>query len=272
VSTTRLGGGVSARLVALTVVVVLVGVVAVALGGRPPTRDLTARASFSPVITPTPAGQPTDGQAATPAVVIALPRLEPVQPSALLGHDAVTVIAQIEGQTYLAPLYETDPGRLTGTIRAPFLAWSEAGNTLELAQLWPGHEQLRSYISLGSWPLNLAALRPDVASATPIMHEVVAARRLSRPMPRAVSRGYTLTVSVESHLLFGMVIVEVQLGPARERGGDGIMGRLAFPPQSAPPMPTRVAEPAVPLILLTATPWHPQRANRPHGESWVGGF
>jgi hypothetical protein len=33
-----------------------------------------------------------------------------------------------------------------------------------------------------------------------------------------------------------------------------------------------VAEPAVPLILLTATPWHTQRANRTHGESWVAGY
>jgi hypothetical protein len=63
------------------------------------------------------------------------------------------------------------------------------------------------------------------------------------------------------------------LGPRHElRGDDGVIGSLPFLRRAPPTTVRPVAEPAVPLILLTATPWHTQRANRTHGESWVAGY
>jgi hypothetical protein len=273
-ATTRIGSGVSARLVALVAVMVLGGVVFVAVGSRPPARDPAARPSFSPLAqaTPMPPIGPTDGPTATPGRPLHGRPSRPRVPTILLGADAFAVISQIEGQTYLHVLQEHEPGRLSGEFRAPFLEWDADGYTLELAQLWTRDERRRNYVALGSWQVDLRPLVPENASGTTILRETVAARPRQRNVPRLVNSGYAITVHVESRGRYGMVFVDVSLGTVRQlRGDDGMAGSLTGAP-TLPAVSPRPSQPPVPLIVLTGAPGHPQRANRTHGESWYAGF
>lgn len=271
-ATTRIGSGLSARLVAVAALVVLGGVVVVGVTSRPAPRDPASRPSFSPLaqasVAPSPAAaaSPVSG---TPAAARVPLGSQPL----VLADDAFAVIAQVEGRTYMQVLREPVPGLLTGEFRAPFLDWDPDGYTLELAQLWTRDVERRNYAVVGRWHVDLRPLVAENVAGTTVLRQTVDPLLRPRRAPRLATSGYTITVRVESRGKFGMLEVEVRMGEPRRqlRGDDGLAGSLTGG-EREPTATPRVAQPAVPLIVLTAAPGHPQRATRTHGESWYAGY
>ncbi|HEY7600079.1 MAG TPA: hypothetical protein VH741_09145 [Candidatus Limnocylindrales bacterium] len=395
--TTRIGSGLSARIVALAAVIVLAGVAWIGVSNRPAKTPDSARPSFPIAQATPPPTEPPSRPAPTPlSTAIAFPGYgDPGAPIALLGYDATAAIAQIEGRTYMGLLRADAAGHLVTAFRVPFLEWTETAS-IEIAQLWTRDEALRNYIPLGRWPIELAALRPEMARASTLLRREVTVRQRPAALPRDFRRGFSVTVKADTAGSFGVLLVDVELSRGHilrgddsrwlERSGqipgppsgrielqllsyqlvverteladaDGLLaGRLAVPPttwlapawlqlrwvdgaglasqqlatvalslgspdsiglpielargtallpetlgatrhwdyaiqlERASPFSSPVewvaavtltaAEPAlggaatppVPLILLTAQPWNTTRANRTHGESWVGGY
>jgi len=220
-STTRVGGGRSARLVAVAALAVLVGVVGIGLVGRlserprPSSDQLSADASP----TPTPNG-PSAGIAPWQIRTMGQIRLRPAKPA---GSDAFGVVASVGGRGYSALLDEIEPGHYHAMYVVPFPRPATEG-TLALNQLWsraPG----QNYVPIGSWYLSLDPLAPETRNTADVIDVSVAGRHTMTTGSRLQLRGYRLRVRAESRLNSGVLWVDVWLGPGREiHGDDGIFG------------------------------------------------
>lgn len=227
-TTTRIGGGGSAHVAAIGVVVVLLALVWVGWSGRPAGPD--AAPSLQPVAE---ASAPTGGAGVQPANGDAshapsgfgpgLPRPAdgPDGPGIHLDQDLYGFTATIDGRRYFAVLQETGTDRFTATIRVPFLRPRDAP-TVQLHQLWTRADRT-NYAYLGSWPLPLEAIDPDVRRSGTVLEIEVGAKPQARREAVLVRRGFTLTAAVDSQLLFAVLEVDVRLLPriAHRLGEDG---------------------------------------------------
>jgi hypothetical protein len=229
-TTTRIGGGGSAHVAAIGVVVVLLALVWVGWSGRPAGPD--ASASLPPVAEASATVMATGRPAATlgpPPAASGLRRPTgshtlaegPDRPRIHLAEDVYGFTATIDGRQYFAVLQETGSDRFTATVRLPFLQPRDAPS-VELHQLWTRAER-SNYAELGSWPLPLEAIDPNVRRSGTVLKVEVPAERQARGQALLVRRGFTLDVAVDSQLLFAILEVDVRLLPriVHPLGEDG---------------------------------------------------
>lgn len=208
-TTTRIGGGGSAHLAAIGVVVVLLALVWVGWSGRPAGPGAaTVGAGRAPSGPGHPTGTPTPGEGAAP------PRVH-------FAEDVYGFTATVDGRQFFAVLQETGTERFTATVRLPFRRPQDAPS-VQLHQLWTRAER-SNYAELGSWQLPLEAIDPDVRRSGTVLEAEVAARPQARGQALLIRRGFTLQVAVDSQMLFAILEVDVRLLPriARRLGEDG---------------------------------------------------
>ena len=212
-TTTRLGGGRSAWVGALVVLSLLAGLVWVGVSGRPSAspKPVAAEASATPV---------PSGAAATSTPATIGPA--PTPPSELDG-ETFAVTASIGGQKYPALLEELEPGYLSASFRVPNPPDASEG-TLSLDRFWVG-SFLDAPVAVGSWRLPLDPIFSNTEREGTVIDVTMPPHPLLLNVPVPVIRGYHLTVSAKNELLFGIVAVEMRIGPnQRIRGDDGIFG------------------------------------------------
>lgn len=259
--TTRIGGGVSARLVALIAVAVLGGVTWIGVAGRsndPPPAALAVPSS-APSPRPPPEPTPTPGQS---------DRVDYRRPADGLGQDGFDLRALLGGRRYLGVLDEIEqvpdpPAEPTPTPQplppiAPLTERYVVAGTVgaeqfrtQLVEVKPGYLAGEYWLAsppdgdelffrfarrvprssagrdvIGRWNLGLDVLSSDQRAG---LEQVIASapprpRMLAAPVP--IQRGYELHVSVR--LAFNEVAVvyfEMVLGPTRRiLGEDGLIG------------------------------------------------
>ena len=112
---------------------------------------------------------------------------------------------------------EIEPGLFRGSFRVVFP--SDSGNRydIKLTQLWSRDSRRGNYVEIGSWPLYLVPLQEATLVSGPVLQAGLSAQPELRGVPRAIERGFTITVSAESRVTYGIVRVEIQFGPRPER-------------------------------------------------------
>lgn len=230
-TTTRIGGGGSAHLAAIGVVVVLLALVWVGWSGRP--AGPGAAPSVPPVAD---ASAPVRGRATSPAATVGAGRAPSgpghptgtptpgegaAPPRVHFAEDVYGFTATVDGRQFFAVLQETGTERFTATVRLPFRRPQDAPS-VQLHQLWTRAER-SNYAELGSWQLPLEAIDPDVRRSGTVLEAEVAARPQARGQALLIRRGFTLQVAVDSQMLFAILEVDVRLLPriARRLGEDG---------------------------------------------------
>ncbi|HYI21112.1 MAG TPA: hypothetical protein VEX62_00620 [Candidatus Limnocylindrales bacterium] len=222
--TTRIGGGSSAR-IAVGVLAGVLGVVAwVGFSNRPntpPVAPITAApvaaatntqapssAPASPVIV-----EPTSPSPATPRPSRApSPTPEPILGAITFGQDAFAAIAFVDGRMYIDVLQEIEPGRFRGSFRVPFPS-RPGGHRILLSQLWTRDRDRDSYVELGEWPLRLDPLVAESEAGGAVLQDGIDAQPNERNVPRAIKRGFNVTVYAQSNVSHGVVSVEMIFGP-----------------------------------------------------------
>ena len=226
-STTRVGGGGSARAVALVTLVTLATVVWVGFSGRKPEPPISARVD-APAPLLVAAASPASADPAASPLAIAPWQTRyieslPLRHAGPLGQDAYSIIATFAGREYPVLLDEIAPRHLTAAYRIPFPRPATSG-TLRLAQLW-SRGAARNYVPIGRWHVPLDPLAPETRRAANVIDVTVAGRRGLVGAPRLLSRGYRLTVRAESRLNSGVLWIDIRIGPGHSiRGDDGIFG------------------------------------------------
>lgn len=225
--TTRVGGGLPPRVVALGVAGVLLAVVWIGTtGNSTPSLPSPAVPMPSPVAqgqssTPpiTPAAEPSLA-APTPQGPATTPR-----PRALLANRYVAIGA-VGGERLRAELIEVSPGVLTGQY---WLSDRPSGDELafeivEVEKVGPWTYMQAG--SIGAWNLSLEELAGNHRSGHEPLTVTVAARPGLLGAPPLIERGYELGVYVR--LTFDDVAVvdfHVEVGPAeRPKSEDGVPG------------------------------------------------
>ncbi len=223
--TTRIGGGSSAR-IAVGVLAGILGVVAWVGFSNRPTSSPVAPITAPPIAAATNSPTPPTAVPATPVVVgsfrplPAAPRPsrdptatpEPILGAITFGQDAFAAIAFVDGRMYLDVLQEIEPGLFRGSFRVPFPS-KPGGHRIQLAQLWTRDRDRESYVELGEWPLRLDPLAADSEVGGAVLQDGVEAQPSQRNVPRAVRRGFNVTVYAQSHVSYGVVSVEMIFGP-----------------------------------------------------------
>jgi hypothetical protein len=150
-----------------------------------------------------------------------MPLAGAIRPTSRLAEDVYGFTATVDGRQYFAVLEETGTDRLTATVRLPFLR-PRAAPSVQLHQLWTRAER-SDYAELGSWPLPLEAIDPDVRHSGSVLEVEVSAKPQARGQALLIRRGFRLQVGVDSQLLFAVLEVDVRLLPrvARLLGEDG---------------------------------------------------
>jgi hypothetical protein len=206
----RIGGGVSAQMGAVVVAVVLVAVVAVGILGRGP-----AAPSGAALATQTPAASVA---AAASVSADVRPTLQP-RPEATPYRDAYGIRLQVGKVSYLTTLDQLGVDRLSAVIRVPFPA-TEQDATLQFNQLW-ADQQVQTTSLINRWRVPLDALSNPSRDATVVLEvDGPAQPRLLNVSP-PLRRGYHLTVYASNDLLFGLLSIEITLGPKPVLDGGG---------------------------------------------------
>ena len=236
---TKVGGGLSPRLATLVAAGVLGAVVWVGLSGRSPNRPETSTSTGDPntaSATPaTPVASPSQtGVAAAPsatptrAPVLTPPpdRTHEQTPRALpFARDKYAVVADIDDRLYRTLMAEVEPGRFSGSFRVLFPADTSNRYDIRLTQLWSRGSRRGNYVDIGSWPLYLVPLQEATMVSGPVLQTGMSAQPGLRGVPRAVERGFTMTVSAESRVTYGIVRVEIQFGPRAELRPESLVTR-----------------------------------------------
>ncbi len=198
----RVGGGVSARMGAAVVAVVLVGVVVIGILGRAPAAPgaaalatQTAAASVGAAPSVEAEGQPT---------------LQP-RPEATPYRDAYGIRLQVGGISYLTTLDQLGVDQLSAVVRVPFPT-EESFGTLQFNQLWADRD-VQTTQQINRWRVPLAELSNASRDATVVLDVDFPARARSLDAPPPVRRGYHVTVYASNDLLFGLLSIEIKLGP-----------------------------------------------------------
>lgn len=190
----RIGGGASARLVALVVVGVLAAVVWVGMSNRPP-----------PVGKPQTQHPAIAGSTATPAST-PTPTPRPTVPAETYG-----VSATIGNRTYLAALEELRPGHMFATLRIP-IPPDAASGLLTISELFTA-DFWNNPVSVGDWTMPLDPLFTASRDPELVIDAAMPARPHRDDVPTKVRGGFGLKVYAENDLLFGILSIEVTLNP-----------------------------------------------------------
>lgn len=224
--TTRVNGGSSARIAVAALAGILAVVAWIGFSGRPPaptvgpaTQRPGVAASAQPQPSPTPSQTPVVVGSFVPwqtprASRAPTPTPEPILDLITFGADAFGVIAFVHGRMYLDVLQEFEPGRFRGSFRVPVPS-TTGGHRIVLSQLWTRDGNRDSYVELGEWPLRLDPLVEGSEVGRAVLQEGVDAQPNARRVPRAIKRGFDVTVSVQSHVSYGVVHVEMTFRPRR---------------------------------------------------------
>lgn len=209
----RIGGGPSARLGALVVGVVLVVVIGVAIAGRPPAPP--AVSATPPAVaageTPAPTAVPTEEPTAAPT---------PGRPAVFELYGASLLIGTVRYEMILDSI---GTSRLSTDIRVP-LPRSEANGVLSFNAL-SSFGSAATVKSISEWSISLAPLTKAARDRIIVLEVDVPARPKLLNVPPPIRRGYHLIVYARSDLLFGVVTMEVTLGPRPGiTGDDGLIG------------------------------------------------
>jgi hypothetical protein len=232
--TTRVGGGVSARMAVVLVVIALSAIVGVAFLNRPPAAKPAAEAVVPPMATPSAVLTAVSGD---PPASGPLPRrsLRGVD----LGDDAFAIIAMVGGRQYPIVLRNGGPSFMDGWARLPYPR-PDTHATVELVQLWSRDPSL-NFQSIGSWSLPLDVLMPEVRRSATVLTIAEIARPVSGEN-RLVRNGFSMDIRLESRTDFGMIFVTIKTPFCSEAGGteclavhhkivgeDGIFGLPGWP-------------------------------------------
>lgn len=193
----RIGGGASARLVALVVVGVLAAMVWVGTSNRPPTvgtaqTQVPAAAASRSI----PAAEPTP-----------TPTPRPTVPPETFG-----VSATIGNRSYVAALEEFRPGHMAAILRVP-IPVDEASGVLTITQLWAA-ETWNNPVVVGDWTMPLDSLFTGNRDAELIIDAAMPARPGRVDVPSKMRGGFGLQVHAQNTLLFGIISIEVTLKAA----------------------------------------------------------
>ena len=289
--TERLGGGVSARVVAVASMGLLLAVAWLGVAGRsaqPASTPPAAAAIDSPLAataTPAPSGTAPPFPAAsapTPAVASEQPiRSAPlVIPRRFgpLGEDAFAVTFWLEGRFYMNVLREQESGQLKAVTRVPLLP--EIGDTpMQIIQLWTRDDR-PPLAEIADYELPLGELLTGPRRGN-LLEVELEARPRRQHAPRLIRTGYVLTVGRDvrrdhAYLMFDMTLG----GPTGESATDRLLRISAGWPDFGRRLPGRAPyDDAVigqqserpPLILLVAQPGTP-RGTIVLGHSWLAGY
>jgi hypothetical protein len=219
------GGGIGARLAALTTIVALVAVVLVAVTGRAPAPAPPPSPPVAVLLSPTPtrAQEPTPTPNQTP--------IAPMSPTPRPAGVAVYVIAGlIGGATFRTELVEMAPD--LGLFSAQYTVPDPVLRSGTLAfEITPDPTAPRSRgDTLGVFLLDLESLAANHRSGREGHRAEIAGRPALVDAPLPVRRGFELSVSVA--LAFDHVAtVDFQLSLTQQRrasleGNDGVIGCL----------------------------------------------
>jgi hypothetical protein len=226
--TTRIGGGGPAHAIAVGIVTLLVVLVWIGWSGRPGPPG--ANVSLSPVAeAPGPVAGTAPSPSAPPSATVAPPETDrkhptptpgegPSRPMMQLAEDVYGFTASVDGGQYFGVLRETGGGRFYAANRLPFLRPGKAA-TVELHQLWTRANR-RNYAQLGSWPLPLGAIGPEVRQSGTIFEVEVTAQPQAFQQSLLVRRGFKLEVGVEMRESFALLEVKVAPLPRTRRPGS----------------------------------------------------
>lgn len=240
--TTRVRGGLSARLAAVAIALVLGLVAWIGMSGPSAT---IAPASRAPDVAQLSNATP---EATAEAVATAQPLTSPVPtpPStaptaeASIERDDLSIVAKIGRRQFLTWLRPVKHGHLSGSFRMPFPPPATEG-TLELEQVWrtveqawkkPSHD---AWATLATWDLHLESLSAASEREYVVLDRIVPARPTVEDLSMLVTRGYRITVRAHSGVPHGVVTVDVEMAAGRRlEGNDGIFGwpvvaQLALP-------------------------------------------
>lgn len=211
-TTTRTGGGRSARLVAIGVVAVLALLVYVGVSGRPPTQESSPTNGLEAIL-PTPAVTyegPTDVTASPVAVSTPYPgAVELVDdPRPPWPYTWLAVALRIGGTLTLADLYDDplDPSHLTATYQVPVPAPTSTA-TLELFEVGRAYES----DTYGTWAVPMEVFDPNMPHYAVIVDDV----RPPQPFlasPPIVANGYRILVTAERSGSGGVINVDLTVG------------------------------------------------------------
>jgi hypothetical protein len=211
----RIGGGVSARVGAGVVAAVLVGVVLIGVLGRGPGAPSGAAAPAAQSGGPSPA-------AAASLSANAPPTLQPRR-QATPYREAYGIRLQVGKVSYLTTLDQLGVDHLSAVLRVPFPATEHEG-ALQFNQLW-ADQQLQTTKLINRWRVPLDSLSNPTRDATVVVDFDFPAHPKLLNVPPPIRRGYHLTVYASNDLLFGLLSIEVTLGPRPGiDGDDGIFG------------------------------------------------
>jgi len=206
----RIGGGMNAKVGVAAVAVILVGVIWVAISGRPPAPPVSAQ-------TP-PAVAVESSAAATPTPI---PTLGPPPPPAPpdQGFGVVVNVGDVSYMTTLDRLF----GKLTAVVRIPIpLSRDNGGLVFNQITTFNGSQRIQQ---VASWRIPLSALDDPKREPTVVIEKDIPARPKLLNVPEPVRRGYHIEVSALNGLLFGLINVEITLGPVVGiTGDDGLIG------------------------------------------------
>ena len=211
----RLGGGVSARMGAGVVAIVLIAVAGIGILGRPPAVPGGVGVSASQ--------NPAPSVAADASVLAEDPPTLQPAPEATPYRDAYGIRLQVGKVSYLTTLDQLGTDRLSAVIRVPFPTAEHEG-TLQFNQLW-ADQQLQTTKLINRWHVTLDSLSIPSRDATVVLEFDFPAHPKLLNVPPPLRRGYHLTVYASNDLLFGLLSIEISLGPRPGiDGDDGIFG------------------------------------------------
>ena len=244
--TTRVPGGVSAKLGSVALAGVLGVVVWIGISGRPPPVPASRASDVAQV--PSAIRSAPAKTAATPAPLIS-PTPEPTatpQPAiASIEADDLSIVATLGNRQFMTWLRPLKQGHLSGTFRMPIPVPAKEG-TLELEQVWRTVEQVwrtpshDAWTTLATWDLSLESLSAAGGREYVVLDRTMPARPNVRDVTLLVARGYRITVRAQSGIPRGLITIDIQMAAGRQLvGNDGIFGwpvvaQLARPTSEAP--------------------------------------
>jgi hypothetical protein len=202
----RIGGGMNAKVGVAIFAVVLAAVVWVAISGRP---------QAGPAALLTAAGAAAD----LPSTAALTPEPSPSpSPAPLPPLDSFGVILNLGDVGYMTTLDHLF-GNLSAVVRVPIPLQRDSG-TLEFNQIWTHNGSQRTQM-IGLWRIPLTALDDPKRDSTVLIDKEVAPRTKLIGAPSPLQRGYHIKVSGVNGLLFGLLSVEITLGPDMLVDGPG---------------------------------------------------
>jgi hypothetical protein len=137
-------------------------------------------------------------------------------------EDSYSVVLNVGDVAYMTTL-DRLLGSLSAVVRVPIpLSRDYGGLVFNEVSTFNGSERTQQ---VASWRIPLNALDDPTREATVLVEKDVPARPKLLNVPTPVRRGYHIKISAVNGLLFGVVSVEIKLGPVvGVTGDDGLIG------------------------------------------------